>query len=126
VREARESGDLFALKTDEAHMSLVVSTLNYRMRNWGRRVGRDDMALKIPNAEAERLATELAHMTGETRTEAVTTALRESLERVRRQRSRQRLADELEAIAEHCASLPVLDPGTSDEILGYDDKGLPR
>ena len=84
------------------------------------------MALNIRNAEAERLATELARQTGETKTEVVTKALRDRLARVRRERSRRRLADELEAIADHCASLPVLDARTADEILGYDDHGLPR
>ena len=45
----------------------------------------------------------------------------EDLERVR-----QRLADELDEIALRCARLPVLDPRTPDEILGYDDHGLLR
>jgi len=36
------------------------------------------------------------------------------------------LADELDAISHHCASLPILDGRTEDEILGYDDQGLPR
>src|SRR5918992_717457 len=87
---------------------------------------RADMALNIRNAEAERLAAELARQTGETKTEAVTQALRDRLARVRRQRSRRRLADELEEIAEHCSNLPVLDDRTTDEILGYDEHGLPR
>jgi antitoxin VapB len=84
------------------------------------------MALNIRNPEAERLATELARRTGETKTEAVTKALRERLARIRRERSKRRLADELEAIAEHCANLPVLDDRTPNEILEYDDRGLPR
>ena len=84
------------------------------------------MALNIRNAEAERLAAELARRTGESKTEAVTKALRDRLARVRRERSRRRLADELEAIAEHCAKLPVLDARSADEILGYDEHGLPR
>jgi antitoxin VapB len=83
------------------------------------------MALNIRNSEAERLAAELAKQTGETKTEAVTKALRERLARVRRERSQRCLADELEEIAKHCASLPVLDPRTADEILGYDRHGLP-
>jgi antitoxin VapB len=83
------------------------------------------MALNIRNAETERLAAELAKETGETKTEAVTKALRERLAQVRR-RPRRRLADELEQIAEHCANLPVLDARPADEILGYDDNGLPR
>ena len=84
------------------------------------------MALNIRNPEAEKLATELARQTGETKTEALVKALRDRLVRVRRERNRRRLADELEEIAEHCASLPVLDDRTADEILGYDNAGLPR
>ena len=84
------------------------------------------MALNIRNSETERLAAELARRTGETKTEAVTRALRERLARLRRGRGKRRLADELNEIALRFASLPVLDPRTSDEILGYDDGGLPR
>lgn len=84
------------------------------------------MALNIRNPEAEKLATELARRTGESKTEAVTKALRDRLARVRRERTRGRLADELEEIAEHCASLPVRDARPADEILGYDEAGLPR
>ena len=83
------------------------------------------MALNIRNTETERLAAELAKQTGETKTEAVTKALRDRLARLRR-RPRRHLADELERIAEHCASLPVLDPRPAEEILGYDEHGLPR
>ncbi len=84
------------------------------------------MALNIRNPETEKLATELARQTGESKTEAVTRALRDRLVRVRRERSKRRLADELEEIAEHCASLPVLDSRQAEEILGYDENGLPR
>ena len=84
------------------------------------------MALNIRNVEAEKLAAELARQTGETKTEAVTKALRDRLTRVKRERTKRRLADELEEIAEHCASLPVLDARTAESILGYDEAGLPR
>ena len=84
------------------------------------------MALNIRNPETERLADEVARRTGETKTEAVTQALRERLARLRRDRSKRRLADELEEIAEHCASLPVLDARTPEESLEYDDRGMPR
>jgi len=83
------------------------------------------MALNIRNAEAERLAAELAQQTGETKTEAVAQALRERLTRIRRDRVRASLADELEDIARRCAALPVLDSRPADEILGYDQHGLP-
>ncbi len=84
------------------------------------------MALNIRNSETERLAEALAKLTGETKTEAVTQALRDRLVRLRRERTRRRLADELDEIARHCARLPVLDPRTPDEILGYDEHGLPH
>jgi antitoxin VapB len=84
------------------------------------------MALNIRNPETEKLAEALAKLTGETKTEAVTQALRDRLARLRRERTRRRLADELDEIATHCARLPVLDPRTPEEILGYDEHGLPR
>ncbi|MCC6195199.1 MAG: type II toxin-antitoxin system VapB family antitoxin [Burkholderiales bacterium] len=84
------------------------------------------MALNIRSREADDLATALSRLTGETKTQAVTQALRERLERAQRARSRRRLADELDEIAAHCAALPVLDGGSDEEILGYGPDGLPR
>ena len=83
------------------------------------------MALNIRNRTAEELAETLVRLTGETKTEAVTKALRDRLERIRRQRSGRSLAEELDDIALHCASLPVLDDRRIDEILGYGENGLP-
>ena len=84
------------------------------------------MTLNIRNPETDRLARALARLTGETKTEAVTRALRDRLERVRRGRVNRQLADELDEIALHCAALPVQDDRTPEEILGFDDHGLPR
>ena len=83
------------------------------------------MALNIRNRTTEELAETLAGLTGETKTQAVTKALRDRLERIRRQRSGRSLAGELDDIALHCASLPVLDDRRTDEVLGYDENGLP-
>ena len=83
------------------------------------------MALNIRNSEAEQLAVELARITGETKTEAVAAALRDRLARVRRDRSGVGLADRLVAIGKECAALPVLDHRTPEEVLGYDEHGLP-
>jgi len=52
--------------------------------------------------------------------EAVRQAIRERLARLRRERAKRRLADELDAIALECAALPVLDDRPADQILGYD------
>lgn len=84
------------------------------------------MALNIRNREAEELAEALATLAGETKTEAVTRALRDRLARLRRERAGRRLADELDEIARQCARLPVKDSRTPEEILGYDERGVPR
>jgi antitoxin VapB len=84
------------------------------------------MALSIKAPEADRLARQLAATTGETITVAVIVAMRERLERQRRkQDDRQTLIADLMAIADHCASLPVLDTRSEDEIMGWDENGLP-
>ncbi len=84
------------------------------------------MALNIRNAETDRLATELAQLTGQTKTQAVTAALRTHLERLRQERSGRTLADDLDEIGRRCAKLPVRDGRPADEIVGYDELGLPR
>jgi antitoxin VapB len=86
----------------------------------------EEVALSIKDPEADRLARALASATGETLTKAVTQALRERLERVGRRRVGKSLAEELNEIALRCAALPDLDTRTPDEIIGYDEHGLPR
>jgi antitoxin VapB len=84
------------------------------------------MALSIKSAEADRLARELAATTGESITVAVTVAMRERLAREERKReSKEAVLADVRAIIDHFASLPVLDPRSPDEILGYDENGLP-
>jgi antitoxin VapB len=80
------------------------------------------MALQIDDPEADRLAEELAELTGKPVEQAVTQALRDQLVR---QREVQRVLRRIKEISEHYTSLPVLDPRTPDEILGYDENGLP-
>ncbi len=84
------------------------------------------MALSIKHPEADRLARELALETGESLTQAVVQALRERLRRERGRVNAPRLRDELRAIRKRCAALPELDKRSADEILGYDEHGLPR
>jgi antitoxin VapB len=83
------------------------------------------MALSIKGPEADRLARELAARTGESLTQAVVVALRERLARETGRTRYIPLADELAGIRRRCAALPVLDARTADEILGYDEHGLP-
>jgi antitoxin VapB len=84
------------------------------------------MALSIKMPEADRLARRLADTTGETITVAVLLAIRERLEREERRRlNKAALLEEIRAISHHCASLPVQDTRSEDEILGYDENGIP-
>lgn len=82
------------------------------------------MHLNIKNDEAHRLATELARLTGENLTAAVTSALRERLARERRRRNADDVAARLMKIGSRYASLPDSER-SPDEILGYDENGLP-
>jgi antitoxin VapB len=83
------------------------------------------MALNIKNPEAGRLAQELATLTGESLTDVVTSALRARLTVVRRQKDQSALMADIQQIQAFVASLPDLDPRTPEEILGYDEFGLP-
>jgi antitoxin VapB len=84
------------------------------------------MPLSIKAPEADRLARQLTAVTGETITDAVIVAMRERLAREERKReSKRQLVDDLMAIGRHCASLPVLNDLTEDEIMGWDENGLP-
>ncbi len=83
------------------------------------------MALSIKDPEADRLARELAKMTGESMTQAIKKALEERLRRVRPKPNDKTMVDDLMEIGRHCASLPEYDDRSADEILGYDENGLP-
>jgi antitoxin VapB len=83
------------------------------------------MALSIKGDQADRLARELAAATGETLTEAVETALRERLDR-EHARQAASMSTRLKRLAADVAALRVADDGTPEEIIGYDDAGLPR
>ena len=76
--------------------------------------------------EAEALVRELAGKTGETEGEAVVRALKERLQRLSLKDGQAELADQLNKLALDYASQPVLDARSADEILGYDENGLPR
>jgi antitoxin VapB len=82
------------------------------------------MPLNIKDPETDRLARQLAGLTGEKITDAVKTAVRERLDREARNRGKASL-EELMAIAHSIASQPVIDPRTPEEIIGYDEHGLP-
>ena len=84
------------------------------------------MSLNIKSEEAYRLARELAQLTGETMTGAVTVALRERLEREKRRRGVEARGREIHAIGQRCAQLAGEGPSSiaHGEFL-YGDDGLP-
>ena len=83
------------------------------------------MAFSIKNDEADRLARQLASVTGESLTEAVVRSLRERLARQQPPVRSGGVGTELAKMATRFKRLPVLDPRPADDLLGYDDSGLP-
>ena len=83
------------------------------------------MALSIKNPEVERLARELAAKTDESMTDAVLIALRERLARQRSDHDRDRFVERLRRIGDDVRAYLVVDQRSDDEILGYDEHGLP-
>ena len=67
---------------------------------------------------------QLTAVTGENLTEAVVRALRERLGR-QNVKGKRRVGTELVELAAHFSKLPVRDPRSTEEILGYDENGLP-
>ena len=83
------------------------------------------MALSLKDQETDRLAREVAALTGESLTDAVRKSLAERLaqERLRRGDAPD-LAARLQALGKACAALPNMDDRVPDDILGYDEAGL--
>lgn len=84
------------------------------------------MALNIKNAETERLINELARVSGESKTAAVTAAVRERLAQLRA-KEKAPLAERLVAIGEDCAArLDQKTRALDHDALLYDRQGLPK
>lgn len=82
------------------------------------------MALSIKDPKTDRLARELAAVTGESLTDAIRHALRDRLERESAASSRS-IGAEVRRIQERLARLPVIDSSPPDQLIGYDDHGVP-
>lgn len=82
------------------------------------------MALSIKSEEADRLARRLAEATGETLTQAILVALRERLDR-ELHGAGIGIAERLGRLAEDALALPIVDARPADELVGYDELGLP-
>ena len=83
------------------------------------------MAFCIEDSETEHLAWSLAQLTGETVAIATKRAIEERLGRISNQYRRTALLDDMAAIRQRWNELPKLADQTPDEIVGYDEHGLP-
>lgn len=79
------------------------------------------MVLNIKDAEADRLARQVARLTGESITRTVVIALQEKLAREERRRNDDgMLVDDVLAIARSLSAQPTLDARSDEDILGFD------
>jgi antitoxin VapB len=81
--------------------------------------------LNIKDPEVYRLAKALSERTGEPMVQVVKEALQEKFDRQARATPDRLLIESLREISDRCAALPVLDHRSDDEILGYDEHGIP-
>jgi antitoxin VapB len=84
------------------------------------------VSINIKDPATEQCVRELAAETGESVTVAVRRAAEERLQRVRRHPTGLDLVEQILKIGRRCAALPDLDKRRADDILGYDEHGLPR
>jgi len=85
------------------------------------------VSLNIKNPATVALADELARRQGISKTAAIHLALSERLHRMGYGSvAQERLLGELRAIRERIARLPELDSRSDEEIIGYDEHGIPN
>lgn len=91
----------------------------------GRYYYRRCMALNIKDEETDKLAREVAERAGESLTEAIRIALRERLQRLSGRQKAATQREKIYEILQRVDSLPRKTDLTDDEILGYDEHGIP-
>ena len=84
------------------------------------------MAINIKDAETDDLVRQLAKKTGESITKAVRVSLEERLRRLSGSQRAPAMREKLEQILARVDALPVVDARSPDEIIGYDENGLPQ
>jgi antitoxin VapB len=83
------------------------------------------MALNIKDPRTDHLAREVAKQAGESLTEAIRTALEERLQRLSGRRRAATRREKLYDILHRVDALPRVDERSEEEILGYDESGIP-
>jgi antitoxin VapB len=84
--------------------------------------GKSRRTLYVKNPAAHRLAEQVSKRLGVTLTDAVISALEDKLQRTARPLDRAKI----DALCARMDALPDIDTRTPDEILGYDEFGIPR
>jgi antitoxin VapB len=85
------------------------------------------VSLNIKNPATVALVDELARRQGISKTAAIHQALSEQLRRMGHGTgSQERLLAELRAIRERVDRLPELETRSDEDIIGYDEHGIPR
>ena len=83
------------------------------------------MSVNIKNREAEALLAEIKATTGKGTSRIVLELLRREADRIRRQRGVRERRDRIEAITRRYSARLAAHPAPPDEIVGYDENGLP-
>lgn len=91
------------------------------------------MAISIKNRELEEVSRELARITGKPITEALLVGAKRELERQKNISRTKLVSDQdmdetmafIKRIQQEYAAMPNPNPMTDDEILGYDEFGIP-
>jgi len=83
------------------------------------------MTLNIHDPETEQLAHSLARQTGESVTLAMRRALEERMRRFAPDIRKTALLEDLAASRRRWSKMPVLDHRSADNIISYDENGLP-
>ena len=84
------------------------------------------MALSIKNPDVDQMARELAEITGESLTDAIANALKERLEREAGKRNRNRFREDIHRIQQRISRLDHQIKLSDEDIIGYDEAGIPN
>lgn len=84
------------------------------------------MAIEIHSERLERLTPALVGRTGKSLSDVLSAALNVERDKPRRPKTWEELRAGIEAIQARIAALPVLDDRPAEEIIGYDENGLPQ
>ena len=81
--------------------------------------------MNIRSAKVDQLMQQLAQLTGEDVETALERAIEERLSRIAPPPAPADRKAAMDAFFERVSRMPVLDPRSADEIIGYDSHGLP-